>query len=112
MTLWSKWQAIKEHSSPSKLGLAHYEALCQYLLILQIVVLTMNSVIIWGAIQICSRRELDFFIVVFGLRVYISTISWMPPTFKSSGMTSWQRLQTILKYDSFRIDFRCLNSGS
>jgi len=44
--------------------------------------------------------------------VHISKIPLLPPTFKSSRMTSQQYSQTILKFDTFCMDIALQENGA
>jgi len=105
-----KRQAIKEHSTPSELHLAHMRHFV-------LTASSNNSVHDGfgdhlGTMQICSWKGLGFLDAVFKLGAYISTIPLLPPTFKPSRMMSWQYSQTMFKLYIFYIDFCCLHDNA
>jgi len=79
-----KGQVIREHFSPSKLGLTHMRHL--------ILVASLDSHVDNGfgdhfsALKIYSWSGLGFLVVVFKLEANISRVLLLPPTLKSSKM--------------------------
>jgi len=79
-----------------------------YLLLLQTIILTIDSVTtkaLWRFVHEVGQGSLLW---VFRLRIDISRIPLLPPTFKSSKMKSGQYSQTMVKYHTFHMDFGCL----